>query len=87
MFLAFILMPMFPTVLTIALYHNMNTIIKEDIRNSNNAMLKQISLMIDSRLYEVEQLAVQLSFHPKIIHMLNRNEALGPLSTTTTRKL
>ncbi|WP_135553687.1 helix-turn-helix domain-containing protein [Paenibacillus cymbidii] len=78
LFLTFILMLTFPTLLTIALYHNMNAIIKEDVRNSSQAMLKQVSLMIDSRLHEVEQLAVQLSFHPKVLQMLHRQEALGP---------
>jgi YesN/AraC family two-component response regulator len=41
-------------------------------------MLKQISLMIDSRLHEVEQLAVQLSFHPTVLQMLHHKEVLGP---------
>lgn len=77
MFLAFLLMLMFPTALTIVLYHNMNKIIKEDVQNSNRAMLKQVSLMIDSRLLEVEQLAAQISFHPKIMHMYSRQEAQG----------
>ncbi|OUS75007.1 hypothetical protein B1748_19070 [Paenibacillus sp. MY03] len=80
MFLAFLLMLMFPTALTTVLYHNMNAVIKEDVQNSSNAMLRQISLMIDSRLHEVEQLAIQISFHPKIIHMFSRNETSGALS-------
>jgi two-component system response regulator YesN len=80
MFLAFLLMLMFPTALTTVLYHNMNAVIKEDVQNSSNAMLRQVSLMIDSRLLEVEQLAAQIAFHPKINHMFSRKEILGPLS-------
>jgi len=77
MFIAFLLMLMFPTVLTTVLYHNMNAVIKEDVESSSTAMLRQASLTIDSRLLEVEQLATQISFHPKVIHMFSRKETSG----------
>jgi two-component system response regulator YesN len=77
MLLALILVLLFPTILTIALYQNMQGILKEDVNRSNTAMLKQISLMIDSRLREVEQLAVKVSFRPKIELLLGRQQAMG----------
>ncbi|WP_127585720.1 helix-turn-helix domain-containing protein [Paenibacillus koleovorans] len=77
MLLALILVLLFPTLLTIALYQNMQGILKEDVNRSNTAMLKQISMMMDSRLREVEQLAVKVSFRPKIELLLGRSQAMG----------
>lgn len=77
MFLAFLLMLTFPTALTTVLYHNMNALIKGDVQSSSTAMLRQVSLMIDSRLLEVEQLVAQVAFHPQINHMFSRKEAVG----------
>ncbi len=76
LFLAFILVLLFPVFIHTALYQNMYAIIKEDTLHSNQAVLNQIDQVIDSRLREVEQMAVQLSYHPKIQQMLNRNDAV-----------
>ncbi|MDF2669435.1 MAG: AraC family transcriptional regulator [Paenibacillus sp.] len=81
LFLAFILVLLFPVFIHTALYKNMYTIIKEDALRSNQALLNQINQIIDSRLQEVEQTAVQLSYHPKLLQIMNRNvtvENWGP---------
>ncbi|WP_127583582.1 helix-turn-helix domain-containing protein [Paenibacillus koleovorans] len=76
LFLAFTLVLLFPVFIHTALYQSMYSIIKGDAVRSNQSMLFQINHLLDSRLREVEQMAAQLSYHPKLRQMLERNGSI-----------
>ncbi|OUS75009.1 hypothetical protein B1748_19080 [Paenibacillus sp. MY03] len=72
LFMSFTLVLLFPILAETALYHGMQSMIREDADRSNQAMLHQIQLMVDGKLREAEQLATQLSLHPRVQLMVKR---------------
>jgi len=74
LFMSFALVLLFPIVVETVLYHSMQSIIREDTNRSNQAMLNQISLMVEGRLQEAEQLAMQISLQPRVQLMIKRKQ-------------
>lgn len=87
LFMCFTLVLLFPILIETALYHSMQSIIREDAKRSNEAMLNQISLMVDGRLQEAEQLAMQISLQPRVQLMVKRSQDLSSPSVYEYKQL
>ncbi|WP_461671183.1 hypothetical protein, partial [Mycobacterium tuberculosis] len=87
LFMCFTLVLLFPILIETALYHSMQSIIREDAKRSNEAMLNQISLMVDGRLQEAEQLAMQISLQPRVQLMVKRSLDLSSPSVYEYKQL
>lgn len=87
LFMCFTLVLLFPILIETALYHSMQSIIREDAKRSNEAMLNQISLMVDGRLQEAEQLAMQISLQPRVQLMVKRSQELSSPSVYEYKQL
>ncbi len=66
-----------PVLLVYLVYFFSSQIIKKEVNQTASSMLEQARSVIDSRLKEIDDLAIQLSWNPRIHHFMN---AARPLS-------
>ncbi|TDQ41072.1 helix-turn-helix domain-containing protein [Aureibacillus halotolerans] len=73
MLLSFLLVFSIPVSFEVLLYRQMEQSIRTQHSKGNVAMLEQLRQVLDQRLNEVDQLAVQVAFHPHLQLALSTN--------------
>ncbi|NGP46294.1 AraC family transcriptional regulator [Bacillaceae bacterium SIJ1] len=74
LFMSFLLIFIVPVTFETILYQRMEQSIRTLSSRANLAMLKQIQQVMDQRLNEVDQLALQVAFHPALQPLLGAYE-------------
>ncbi|NHN33775.1 helix-turn-helix domain-containing protein [Paenibacillus agricola] len=74
MLISNILILLLPMAIGMILYTKVEHVMVENASSSNYAMLEQLRQSADARLREVEQLAQQVTFNPKLALLLNTDD-------------
>ncbi|GIN71223.1 putative HTH-type transcriptional regulator YtdP [Bacillus sp. J14TS2] len=70
---SFLLVLLFPILVQSLFYKKMETNLKDNTNQSNLALLKQASDVLDHELQQVTSLSAQISFHPKLSYILRQH--------------
>ncbi|MCI8624484.1 MAG: AraC family transcriptional regulator [Provencibacterium sp.] len=76
-FVSYLVVLLLPLVMTGTIYFRSETVVKEQIIDSNQAMLKQMKKTIDDRLDEIEKLSSQIFLDQNTQSLMNTSGALS----------
>ncbi|MEK4980236.1 helix-turn-helix domain-containing protein [Bacillus sp. FSL K6-6540] len=71
MIVSYMLILLLPMTVGLFLYGRVENVMENNAERSNSAMLEQLRLSMDSKLKEVDILAKQIMFNPKLAYLLN----------------
>lgn len=76
---SFILVFFIPVIIGIFLYNNVESSLIENANQSNQALLEQAQIVVDSKIKEVDQLTLQIALNPNLQLLLFSGESSQPL--------
>ncbi|MEC0201661.1 helix-turn-helix domain-containing protein [Paenibacillus lautus] len=71
MIVSYMFILLLPMTVGLFLYERVENVMENNAERSNSAMLEQLRLSMDSKLKEVDILAKQIMFNPKLAYLLN----------------
>jgi two-component system response regulator YesN len=76
---SFILVFLIPVIIGAILYNNLEASLIENANKSNQALLEQTQIVVDSKIKEVDQLTLQIALNPNLQLLLYSEESSQPL--------